>query len=301
MIFKGVDGILLYGESHLTDNSRGSLLVVHGLGEHLGRYSHLVKWANKLGLDVHLMDLRGHGRSQGIRGHTSEFSLFAADLENFVEHLNLQGDKPCFLFGHSMGGLVSLDFVLRNPKQIDGLILSSPAVGIRLGAAASMQVLIADSLPGFLCALQFPNGITSEMLTHDPKEIEKHKNDPLNHHWITPALFTGLVKTIESLGDRLKNIDVPVLFLIAGRDTVVDGSAAERFAAKLAAARPKLVRIRRFHSFYHEVINETRKELAFQEMKLWIQNRLRGKKKTDSKKSSSASSKRKATAKATSR
>ncbi len=308
MIFKGSDGILLYGESHLAKGeSRGSLLVVHGIGEHLGRYMHVADWALKLGLDVHLLDQRGHGRSQGIRGHTDDFSLFSADLESFVEHLESTGalkkGKPCFLLGHSMGGLIALDFLTRQKihgthTEFDGLILSAPVLGLRLSVGASMQALLADALPGFLRTLQFPSGIQPEMLTHDEKIVREFKEDPLVHTWITPSLFMGLCKTIDSMPEKLKLIDLPVLFLIPGRDNVVSTEAAEAFANKLSAGRPKQVKIRRFHSFYHEVLNEKRRDLTFREMTQWIQNLLPKKKKDATKKSSSGSSGKKATGKA---
>lgn len=309
MIFKGSDRTLLYGESHFAKSSIGSLLVVHGLGEHLGRYQHLVKWALGLGFDVHLMDLRGHGRSQGIRGHVNEFSQYANDLESFIAHLEATGElkreSPCYIFAHSLGGLIALDFLSRATihgfhTKINGLILSSPALGIRPGFLNSMQALLAEVIPGFLRTLQFPTGILPEALTHDAGEIQKYNDDPLVHSWITPALFMGMVNTMDRSSTLLKGVNVPTLFLLAGRDTVVDTQAAEHFAAKLAVARPNKIKVRRFHSFYHEVINEKRKDLAFREMKQWIVSRLHKKRKAVSKKGLSGSSGKRATVKATS-
>ncbi len=307
MIFKGSDGALLYGESHFTAKPLGAMLVVHGLGEHLGRYPHLVRWGLDLGLHVHLMDLRGHGRSQGIRGHASDFSLLASDLENFVEHLEAAGDlkreQPCYLFAHSLGGLIVLDFLAKSGihgfhTRINGAILSSPALGIRPGVLNSMQATLAEAIPVFLRALQFPSGILPDMLTHDALEIEKYKADPLVHQWITPALFLGMVAAMNRANEFIKEIDLPVLFLLAGRDRVVDTDTAENFATKLGAARPDKIRVRRFHSFYHEVINEKRKDLAFREMKQWILSRLRKKKRAATRKGSSGSSGKRATGKA---
>lgn len=307
MIFKGSDGALLYGESHFAKKAIGSLLVVHGLGEHLGRYQHLVQWALGLGLNVHLMDLRGHGRSQGVRGHASDFALFRQDLSAFIQELErskaIEPSMPNYIFAHSMGGLIALDFIAHSDErefetEFKGLMLSSPALGLPLGAMASLQSMLSGVIPAFLRTLQFPSGIDPNALTHDQEEVEKLKKDPICHTWITPALFSGMVTTMERANDFLKDIRVPTLFLLAGRDAIVDVDVAERFAKKLSVAFPNKIKIRRFHSFFHEVVNEKRRDLAFREMEQWILSRLHKKKKVATRKSSSKLSGKKATEKA---
>lgn len=302
MILQSADGTRLYSESLRVKNARGSLLVVHGLGEHSGRYHELAEEARSLKLDVHLFDLRGHGRSQGVRGHFTDIAEHHRDLDAWLNHLvasrDLRTDRPCYLLGHSLGGLIattfSAQYVARPPlPEFAGLILSAPAFGIPWRPTRPLESRLVRHLPKMLRTVHVPTGIRPEDLSHDKDAVRAYREDPLNHSWITPAAFLALERAIEELPDVLPKIDLPVLFLLNGKDRVVETAAADRFAKKLSVAHPGTVEVKIFQRFFHEAFHETGKERALLELKKWILKQLLPK----SKKGSSRSSASGATAK----
>ncbi|MGZ3650244.1 MAG: alpha/beta hydrolase [Bdellovibrionota bacterium] len=280
MIVRSNDGTLLFGQSfRCAQRARGALLVVHGLGEHGGRYEDLVEQALQLRFDVHVMDLRGHGRSKGTRGHFTDLGEHHADLDAWIAHLVSSGelsDKiPCVLLGHSLGGLIALTYAARYVAQppaplLSGLILSNPCLGLRWNPMLMVEAQLARKVPGFLNSLQVPNGIDPQSLSHDASEIERYLDDPLVHKWITPAAFNAIERGIASLPKLYPQLGMPTLFMLSGKDKVVDTSAAQHFAEKLGVAHPGKVEVKLFHSFFHEPFHELKKERAFLELKKWI-------------------------------
>jgi lysophospholipase len=306
MILRSADGTLLFSESLLASKARGNLLVVHGLGEYSARYHELAEQANSIGLNVHLFDLRGHGRSQGTRGHFSDIKEHHRDLDSWIEHLVETGkltlERPCFLFGHSLGGLIALSYAAgyqAGPMKpaLSGLILSAPGLGIPQNPLRLVETRVAKHVPAFLRSIQVPSGIRAQDLSHDAEEVRKFEEDPLVHRWITPAAYLAMEQAIASAHRFIPGLDLPVFFLLNGQDKVVNTSAAQKFAQKLAVAHRGQVEVKVFQRFYHEAFHEKGKERAFLEFKKWILKRLL----PPSRKNLSESSASGATAKAISR
>ncbi|MGE3261007.1 MAG: lysophospholipase [Bacteriovoracia bacterium] len=305
MILRSADGTLLFCESLLVPKARGNLLVVHGLGEYSGRYHELAEEAHKLQLNVHLFDLRGHGRSQGTRGHFNELADHHRDIDAWIEHLVGAGDlainKPCFLMGHSLGGLIALTYTagyIAGPLKpaLSGLVLSAPALGVPQNPLRLVETKMAKHVPGFLKTIQVPSGIKAKDISHDREEVRRYEQDPLVHGWITPAAYLAIEAGIAGVYGLLPKLDLPMLFLVNGKDKVVDPAAAQKFAQKLSVAHPGQVELKVFQRFFHEAFHESGKERAFLELKKWILKQLL----PLSKRSSSRSSAKGATARATS-
>lgn len=280
MIFRSEDSTLLFCESFRAKKpARGSVMIVHGMGEYAARYTEVADLFHSLGLDVHVMDLRGHGRSQGVRGHFESMSQIHGDIDAWIEHLkgeeSFSRDKPCFLLGHSLGGLIATTYLAQYKvqamgPQFEGLILSSPALGLSLNPIKVLEGKLAKHLPPFLRAIHVPNGISASDLTHDKEEIERYESDPLVHGWITPAAFLAIEDAISSLSKTFVHLDYKTLFLISGKDKVVDPRAAQKFAKKLSVAHPGQVEVKVFQSFFHESFHEAKRERAFLEVKKWV-------------------------------
>lgn len=305
MIVRSEDGLLIYGESHPVENPRASLLVIHGIGEHSSRYSELVKQAHRLRMDVHLMDLRGHGRSQGVRGHFVSMEQIHQDIDTWISHLvdnkSLKQEIPLFLLGHSLGGLIAITYVPKYKKkplypELAGLCLSSPALGLRWNPLLLLETQLAKRVPPFFKAIQVPTGMNPDHLSHDKTEVKAYREDPLVHGWITPAAFLTMERTMRSLYKLIPSLQIPILFLLSGRDKIVHTEASEDFAKKLSVAHPGKIEVRVFHTFFHEPFHETKREKAFLELKKWMLKCLP----KHSKRNSSKSLKREATEKATS-
>jgi acylglycerol lipase len=133
-----------------------------------------------------------------------------------------------------------------------------------------VEARIARKVPGFLNSIQIPNGIDPNNLSHDADEVERYLDDPLVHRWITPAAFNAIERGIASLPKLYPQLGMPTLFMLSGKDRVVDTTAAETFAEKLGIAHPGKVEVKLFHSFFHEPFHELKKERAFLELKKWM-------------------------------
>lgn len=309
MVVRSSDGTLIFCESFFATRARGALLIVHGLGEHSGRYSEVIDQAMSLHFDVHVMDLRGHGRSQGTRGHFRSIEELHADLDAWITHLvssKVLSDRlPCLLLGHSLGGLVALTFAAAYvPKPlapaIDGLILSNPLLGVRFTPRRQLEAQLAARVPAFLDSIQMPNGIDPEDLSHDKGEVERYLDDPLVHQWLSPAGYNAILKAIAGLGKLYPAVSMPTLFMLSGKDKVVDTDSAESFAKKLSVGHPGKVEVKIFHSFFHEPFHELRRKQAFLELKKWILKCTNNPQRRPAKRTSLKSSARGATGKGTS-
>jgi alpha-beta hydrolase superfamily lysophospholipase len=222
-----------------------------------------------------------------------------------VEAGELKASLPCYLLGHSLGGLVALTFAARyvpgpTYPSLSGLILSSPLVGVKWNPARALEAQVARRTPKFLQTIHIPTGIKFEDLTHDAEEIARCRLDPLMHQWITPGGFKSMERGMASLPKLVAQLNLPMLFLVSGQDHVVNPQATLSFAKKCSVASPGKVEVRVFHNFYHEPFHELKKERAFLELKKWILRCL-PRNTIPSSLSSSKSSAKKATAKGISR
>lgn len=281
MIFRTRDGTLIFHEKIgvAKEKRKASLVLIHGLGEHSGRYHSLAKHLNKLGLNVFLMDLRGHGRSQGVRGHFDSIEQLSEDVESFLQHLQdakeLEAGDPLYVLGHSLGGLVATYFTANYKREkknpiLKGLVLSSPAFGLEKSSLRSVQSFLAKKIPTFFHTLQIPTGISSHQLTHDYKERKKYDTDPLVHSWISPLAYRAIEQGIENLYSLIPSLDIPTLFLLCGRDSVVDTKSAESFFHRLQVAHPGKASKVMFSNFYHEPFHELNRKRAIGELTKWI-------------------------------
>ncbi|MCO5143959.1 MAG: lysophospholipase [Oligoflexia bacterium] len=285
MIFQSHDGAMIFHDKKIIakNKKKASILIIHGLGEHSGRYQALAKHFNKLGIDVFSFDLRGHGRSQGTRGHFESISQLSDDVQCYVQHLldikDLEAGEPLYVLGHSLGGLVATYFVAnfkrekKNPT-LEGLILSAPAFGLGNSPLRKIQSGLAKQVPSFFQAIQIPTGIQSKQLTHDHKEQKKYDADPLVHGWISPSAYSAMEKAIADLYSLIPSLDIPTLFMLCGRDSVVDTNAAENFFQRLQIAHSEKISKIVFSNFYHEPFHELNRKRAVGELTKWIAKQL---------------------------
>ncbi len=229
----------------------GAVLIVHGLGEHGGRYRALAAWFNARGYAVRSYDQRGHGQTPGQRGALRHPDDLLADLAA-VYH-DYAGGQPVapLLLGHSMGGLVALRAVLDGRVQPPGMVLSAPA--LRTWEPRLLQRLagvLAHPLPN----LPLRSGLPFKWLSHDRQVVAEARRDRLRHGWITPRMADFIFRGGPACEREAAMLSVPTLLLIAGADRLVDPHGAQDFAR--AAARSGCLTTRTFDSLYHELFNE---------------------------------------------
>lgn len=245
------DGQVLYVRDWSHPSPRGSMLLVHGLGEHSGRYTRLAQWLHLRGYAVRCYDQRGHGQTAGPRGAIKHGDDLLRDLAAvYDDYASTQPGRP-FLLGHSMGGLVAVRTVLDGRIKPPAMMLSSPA--LRTHESRFMQH-VAHLLTRGLPNLPLPNGLPFDKLSHEPQTVTAYREDPLRHGWITPRLADFIFRAgAASIADA-SQLKTPTLLLVAGSDELVDPAGSRDFASGAWATRQLTTRF--FDTLYHELFNE---------------------------------------------
>ncbi len=245
---------------------RGVVIVVHGLGEHAGRYDHVARRLNQWGFAVRGYDQCGHGESGGARGGLPTDTRLLDDLADIVDSTRARtGHKvPVILLGHSLGGLVAARFVAQAIRPVDALVLSSPALDPGL---SRFQKLLVAVLPQLVPNLRVGNGLKPEFISHDPEVVAAYRADPLVHDRISARLARFIAQIGPQTVAMAAQWVVPTLLLYAGDDRLVNPRGSRIFAA---AAPPQAVQAVCFDTLYHEIFNESDSAPVFGTLKAWM-------------------------------
>ena len=249
--------------------ARGCVLIVHGIGEHGGRYAHVADALNQWGFDVVAFDQFGHGESPGKRGTLTASNRLLEDLAVTVDQVraSMPRDEPLILLGHSMGGVLAARFVAEKMGSVDGLVLSSPAIasGMKVWQRVLANVL-AKIAPSFTIA----NGLPSDAISHDPSEVTAYRADPFVHDRVSGRL----AQFVDASGAAVLAVapawQVPTLLMFAGSDRLVDAEGSRRFAA---SAPKGVVTAQEFPQHFHELFNEADRAPVFDALKRWLDQR----------------------------
>lgn len=250
---------------------RGVVLIVHGLGEHAWRYDHVAQQLNSWGFAVRGYDQYGHGESMGQRGALPSFDRLLSDLGEVVDESRdrMNAQTPLIVLGHSMGGLVAARFVSLAMRPLQGLVLSSPALDLGLGA---FQKLLMAVLPRVAPDLRVGNGLNASYISHDPSVVSAYKSDPLVHDRISARLASFMAQSGPATIAAAGGWSVPTLLMYAGQDKLVSPRGSLAFSK---AAPVNVVTTRCFETLYHEIFNErpADREAVFAELKKWLDRR----------------------------
>jgi len=271
--FKSVDGLDLFYQAWLPEEPpKATFAIVHGYGEHSGRYLNPVEYFVPRGYAAYAFDHRGHGRSPGDRGHVNRFSEYLADVQEFLKLVRAaQPDRKLFLMGHSMGGLVSLMYAIHHPQDMDAVIASSPFLGIAV-KATGWKVALARTLSNILPAFSMANtDLHSEDLSHDPDVVSAAEQDMQSHRKITPRWFTETVAAQASALEHAAELQVPLLIVYAGGDKIADANVTPLFFERVAHP-DKTIHV--YKDYYHEIFNELGKEAVFKDIEEWLAGRV---------------------------
>jgi alpha-beta hydrolase superfamily lysophospholipase len=247
----------------------GVVIVVHGLGEHAGRYDHVAQKLNAWGYAVRGYDQCGHGESAGARGGIPTDTRLLDDLADIIDSTRARMDKrtPLILLGHSMGGLVTAHFVSRGIRQVDALVMSSPALNPGLGV---FQKFLLAVLPRIAPDLRVGNGVKPQYISHDPAVVAAYRADTLVHDRISARLARYIAQAGPETVAKAAAWTVPTLLMYAGQDHLLNAQGSRDFAK---AAPKDLVTSVCFESLYHEIFNETESAPVFDTLKQWLASR----------------------------
>ncbi len=270
--FKGVRDANIYYQNWLPDGEvKAVLLVVHGLGEHCGRYMNVVNHFVPRGYAVYGLDNIGHGRSDGQREFVDKFTDFTITLKTFYDLVAAaQPEKPIFLLGHSMGGAIATYYLLDHQDDFKGAILSAPGVKIGEGispVAITMSKILSKLAPKMGVVALDPNAIS-----RDPKVVETYRNDPLVFSGKTPArLGAEFLTAVERIGSEADKIALPLIMVQGAKDTLVEPAGAQMLYDQVTSA-DKTIKI--YPEMYHEVFNEPDRDLALKDVEEWLEKQL---------------------------
>jgi alpha-beta hydrolase superfamily lysophospholipase len=269
--FQGWGRLDLYCQHWRPDGvPRAALAVVHGFGEHSGRYRNLVDWFVPKGYSVHAFDLRGNGRSPGRRGYLSSFDEFREDVGIFLARVrDREPKRPLFLVGHSQGGLIVLNYVLHDPSGLAGVVASGPALGALPVSPA--LILLARLLSNIWPGLTLATGLEVEAISRDKSVVEAYIHDPLVHNLGTPRLGTELMAAIKWTQAHAAGLALPCLIVHGSGDRICPPQASQAFFEKATLADKER---HEYQGYYHEVLNDFGKELVLSDIEDWLERHL---------------------------
>ena len=246
-----------------------TFVIVHGLGEHGGRYQGLAEWFTRLGATVYAMDLRGNGRSGGPRGHAPSLSALLGDIDLVVMRARAESGGPVVLIGHSFGGLLGIAYALRHPDHLDKAVFSAPGLIPKVKVPAWKRPLTMI-LPRLAPRIAVSNEVHADLLSHDPEVARRYATDPLVHDRITGGLYGDTIARGDEFIARAGELRVPFLLMQGRDDQIVDPIGSQRFFAGATAPGRAFCL---YPGLYHEIFNEVEHEKVFQDIESWLTQR----------------------------
>ncbi len=261
------DGLQLAGEYFKPqDEPKGVIVLVHGMGEHFGRYKHVAQYFETIGYATVGMDHRGHGKSEGKRGHTPTFH----HLMNDIELLLIKTDElfpglPVILYGHSMGANLAANYTLRRKPTLKGLILTSPYFKLAFDPPG-WKVSLAKIMKGIMPGLTQATGLEVEAVSRDKVVVEAYKNDKLNHDKMSAAFFANVHPAGLYPIEHATELTVKTLAMHGTADRLTSAKGTEEFANN----NPQMIELKLWPNLYHELHNESEKQQVFDYIANWI-------------------------------
>ncbi len=271
-LFKGVRDAKIYYQDWLPEGEpRAVLLIVHGLAEHSGRYGNVVNRFVPLGYAVYGMDHLGHGKSEGRRVHVERFDDYMSTLKVYFDKIReWQPNKPIFLVGHSMGGLIGAVYLLDHQAELAGAVLSGPAVKIPEYVTPFilfMGKMLSALVPKYGLLLLDANGVS-----RDPAVVQAYVSDPLVHRGkATACLAAEMLKAMQTVSGQAARITLPIMIVQGSADKLVNPAGAQMVYDAVSSVDKE---IRIYDGFYHEVFNEPEHDKVLHDVEIWLEAHL---------------------------
>ncbi len=269
--WRTTDGLKIYATIWKPEQEvTGVICLVHGMGEHCSRYKHVAEFFTSKGYAIIANDHRGHGRSEGKRGHTPSFDRLLNEVGRLIEEADIRfPDQPIFVYGHSMGGNLVLNHLFRKKPNVKGVIVSGP--WIRLAFEPNKVLIMLGKLSRKLApSFSQSSNLNASHISRDAKEVEKYKNDPLNHDKISSEMGMCLLDSGEWLLRENKSTSTPLLVMHGSADQITSHDASKEFCKNLSGD----VSFKSWEGFYHEIHNEEEKLDVFNYTLDWMKTKV---------------------------
>ncbi len=265
------DGLRLYAQGWQPETApTGVICLVHGLGEHSGRYTHLARFLNQAGYALLAFDLRGHGRSEGQRGHAPSYEVLLDDIAHFLaEAAERYPDHPRFLYGHSLGGTLVIEYVLSRRPKLAGVIASGPLLRTAFEPPA-WKLTLAKILYSLRPTLALANEVDRPALCRDPEVVRAYNDDPLVHDRLSARLGMDMLQSGLWALEHAAEFPLPLLLMHGGADRITSPQASREFAAQAG----EVCTLKIWDGFYHEIHNEPEQKQVLAYLLAWLNGNL---------------------------
>ena len=270
--FQGQSGLALYSQSwHPSGKTKAKLAIVHGVAEHSDRYMNLVNGLVEQGYALYAYDQRGHGKSEGQRGYIESWSEYRADFDTFLK-LVREGEPsvPLFLYGHSMGALVILDYLLHESNGIQGVIISGSPIDSSKAVSPAL-VITARLLSRIWPTFSMTSPVQPSQLSCDARVVQAYEEDPSVFKVMTVRWGTEYLATQDWVKDHASEIKLPILILHGGEDMLCAPEGSE-FLFEAISSEDKTLKI--YPSYFHEVHNEPGYVTVIEDINNWMESHL---------------------------
>ncbi|MDH5609924.1 MAG: lysophospholipase [Cyclobacteriaceae bacterium] len=265
------DGLVLRGIHWQMPQPEAILCVVHGFGEHVGRYRHMAGLLGNFNLAVIGVDLRGHGRSQGLRGHAGSYDLLMSDIEELLKYARATyTDLPLFLYGHSMGGNLVINYVLRMPVfEITGFVASSPWLKLAFDPPA-WKIKAGQIMARLYPAFRQSSELDTSAISRDPQEVKAYEEDPLVNGKISAGLFQMISDAGEYAMGNIGELKVQGLLTQGMADRIINPDVNHQLA--ISSEHMEWIA---YPDSYHEPHNDLDRESVINNLITWIKRQIK--------------------------
>jgi len=268
--FTGAGGLELFHQIWQADASpKAHIALVHGIGEHSGRYPNVAAHFPPRGYTVHGFDLRGHGRSPGRRGHINAWSEFREDVRAYIRMISAQAEgKPVFIYGHSLGGLIALEYVLHYPDLLQGVIASAPAVG--QSAISPVLIFLSRVMSRVMPTFSLQTGLDATAVSRDPAVVNGYA-DPLVHSFASARFGTEAMAAQAWTNAHAPDLKLPLLIVHGEADRIMPPASSRAFIERVSS--PDKTRLG-YEGGYHEPHNDIQHAQVMQDIEAWLEKHL---------------------------
>lgn len=258
-----------FGQYWQPKESKGVIVLVHGMGEHSGRYMHVAQKFVENNFTVITYDNFGHGKTTGKRGHNPNFDALLTVISFVIEKATeLQPQKPVFLYGHSMGGNLVINYVLKRQNNLKAVVATSPFLKLAFDPPAwkmSLGKLLQKTAPSFTLG----NELDANHISKDPEEVKKYIDDPMVHDKISPNYSLTILETGKWAIENANKLSIPMFVVHGKEDKIIDHKGSVAFTQNTSFATLKLI-----ENGYHELHNDTCKDVVLQEITNWLNSQI---------------------------
>lgn len=253
-------------------NPKGIVHLVHGLGEHTARYSHVAEALVEAGFIVVGFDLRGHGLSEGRRGHTPDFEYLLNDMQIFLEdsHQRVGDSLPSFLYGHSLGGVLVINYILCRQPKLTGAIVTSPTLALAY-EPSKIKLFLARLMAKLMPTFSLKNGLETTALSRDLAVVKAYEDDVYVHDTLSARLGLDILESGSFALEHAQNWKMPLLLMHGTADRITSHKASRQFADKAGGSVDLVL----WEDYYHELQNDLGNKMVIKKLISWLEEKAR--------------------------